>query len=273
MKSLEADFFKTMKSGALEYAGQNTHFELITTGTENQTDVKKQIRLMEELIQQQVDAIVVIPIDSKALVPPVVKAIKSGIKVVNIDIELDQELLKEAGVQLAFLGPDNKTAARMSGDVLAKKLGPGGKVALINGVPEADNAQKRRKGFLASIKQHELKLQGEAVGFWETGLARKAFADLLQNFPGIKGVMCGNDAMALGVIEELESKGLAGTIPVVGFDNDPFSGQLILEGKLLATIDAYGSEMAVQGIKQALRALDGEENVGWLKSKITLITK
>jgi len=272
MKSLDADFFKTMQAGAKNYAARNKHFELIAVGTKNQTDVQEQIDLVVELIKKKVDAIVVIPIDSKALVPIVVKAIQSGIKVVNIDIELDQKLLEEAGVQLAFLGPDNETAARMAGDVLAKRLRPGGKVVLINGIPEADNAQKRRKGFLASVEQNGLEFLGEGVGFWETEKARKAFADLLQKFPDLEGVMCGNDAMAMGVIDELKSKGLGRTIKVVGFDNDPSSRKLIKEGKLLATIDAYGSEMAVQGIKQALQALAGKENVGWLKSKITLIT-
>lgn len=271
MKSLEAEFFKIMQAGAIDYAAQNMHFELITTGTKNQTDVPAQIELVEKLIKKQVDALVVIPIDSKALVPVVVKAVRSGIIVINIDIELDRGLLAESGVELAFVGPDNLVGAQMAGEVLAGELGPGGKVVLINGIPAADNAQKRRKGFLASIDQYGLNLLGEGVGNWETGEAEKVFTGLLKQFPDLKGVMCGNDAMALGVIRHLESKGLAGHIRVVGFDNDPTSKQLIKEGKLLATIDAYGSEMATMGIKTALEALTGEEKRGWIKSEITLI--
>jgi ribose transport system substrate-binding protein len=272
MKSLEADFFQKMKKGALEYAEKRNDFELITVGTLNQTNVDMQISLVEELIGKRVDAIVVIPIDSKALVPAIVKAIKAGIKITNIDILLNEDLLKEAGVELAFVGPDNEEAAKMVGDVLAKKIGRGGKVIIINGIPEAMNAQQRRKGFIASIEEYGLNLLGEGVASWETEKAMQVFADLYQKFPEVQGVFCGNDAMASGVIKILESLGKAGNVEVVGFDNDTASGQLIRDGKLLATIDAFGTEMAALGIDYALRALKGEIINGWIKTKTELIT-
>ena len=95
MKSLQAEFFQEMKKGAVEYAQNQNSFELITVGTSTQTEIELQIQLIEKLIEQKVDAIVVVPIDSKALVPPVVKAVGAGIKVINIDIKLDEDLLKE----------------------------------------------------------------------------------------------------------------------------------------------------------------------------------
>ena len=121
MKSLQADFFQDMKKGAIDFAQKRRDFELIIVGTDSKTEIKKQIALVESLIQQKVDALVVIPIDSKALVPVVIKAEKAGIKVINIDIKLDSDLLRESGVELAFFGSDNEAAAKMAGDVLSKK--------------------------------------------------------------------------------------------------------------------------------------------------------
>lgn len=273
MKSLEAEFFQEMKKGAIDYAEKRGDLELLPVGTENQTEIKKQILLIEEFINQKVDAIVVIPIDSKALVPPVVKAVKDGIEVVNIDIMLDEDMLKEHNIEMVFVGPDNETAAKAVGDVLAKELGKNGKVIIIEGVPAAMNAQQRKQGFLNSINEYGLNLLASGVANWETEQASSVFSDLLQQNPDVQGVMCANDAMAIGVLKVLEAAGKAGEVKVIGFDNDDSVGPLIEDGKMLATIDCFGSQMAAEGINYAMKALQGEKNKGWMKTKMELITK
>ena len=273
MKSLEAEFFQEMKKGAIDYAEKRGDLELLPVGTENQTEIKKQILLIEEFINQKVDAIVVIPIDSKALVPPVVKAVKDGIEVVNIDIMLDEDMLKEHNIEMVFVGPDNETAAKAVGDVLAKELGKKGKVIIIEGVPAAMNAQQRKQGFLNSINEYGLNLLASGVANWETEQASSVFSDLLQQNPDVQGVMCANDAMAIGVLKVLEAAGKAGEVKVIGFDNDDSVGPLIEDGKMLATIDCFGSQMAAEGINYAMKALQGEKNKGWMKTKMQLITK
>lgn len=102
MKSLQADFFKVMKEGAIQYAAPLPFLDLVCVGTATQTEVKEQIDLMYSLIHQQVDAIVLVPIDSKALVQPAVEAVRKGIPVINIDIQLDAQLLEQAGVEVAL---------------------------------------------------------------------------------------------------------------------------------------------------------------------------
>ena len=273
MKSLDAEFFQDMKKGAIDYTEKRGDLELIPVGTENQTQIEKQIQLVEEFIKQGVDAIVVIPIDSKALVPPVVKAVKAGIEVVNIDIMLDEDMLKEHDIELVFVGPDNETAAKAVGDVLAKELGKNGKVIIIEGVPAAMNAQQRKQGFLKSINEYGLDLLASGVANWETDQASSAFSSLFQQNPDVQGVMCANDAMALGVLKVLEAEGKAGEIKVIGFDNDDSVGPLINNGKMLATIDCFGSQMAAEGINYAMRALQGEKHKGWIKTKMELIVK
>ncbi|MCK5603451.1 substrate-binding domain-containing protein [Candidatus Pacearchaeota archaeon] len=271
MKSLQADFFQNMKMGALEFAQKRTDFELITVGTDNQTDIDKQIALIESFIQQKVDALVVIPIDSKALVPVVVKAVKAGIKLVNIDIKLDPDLLQEYGVDFAYVGPDNENAAKLVGDVLSKKLGKGANVIIIEGLQVAENAIQRKNGFLKSISEYGLNLLACGVGDWETHKAETVFASLYEKFGNIDGVLCCNDAMALGVLKVLEEDGKIGKIQVVGFDNDDSVQPDLENGKLLATIDAHGSQMAVQGIEFVLNVINGAENRGVHSTKFDLI--
>ena len=262
MKSLNAEFFQEMKKGALEFAENKNNLELKIVGTDSQTEIEKQIQLIDTLIKEKVNALVVIPIDSKALVPVVVKAINAGIKVINIDIKLDEDLLLRNGIELTYVGPDNESASKTVGDVLARKLGQASKVIMIEGLQAAENAQQRKKGFLESIAEYQLELVASEAADWETGKAEKVFESLFARHPDIEGVMCCNDAMALGVIKALE---------VVGFDNDASVQPLVKSGIMLATIDAFGSQMAVQGIEYAIKVLGGMENKGSFTTEYKLI--
>lgn len=271
MKSLGAEFFQEMKKGALAFAEKQQNFELKCVGTSTQTEIDLQIALVNQLIDEKVDAIVLVPIDSKALVPVAVKAIQSGIKLINIDIRLDEEMLREAHTDITYVGPDNRSAAKLVGDVLASKLGKGGKVILIEGLAVAENAQQRKAGFLASIGENGLDLLASEPADWETDKAELIFEKLYAEHPDVEGVMCSNDAMALGVLKVLEKNHRTGLIPVVGFDNDASVTPFIHSGAMLATIDAFGSQMAVQGIEFALKVLDGMENKGSYSTKFELI--
>ena len=98
-------------------------------------------------------------------------AVRSGIKVVNSDVLLNQQRLALAGINVPFVGPDNILAAKVVGDVLARHIGPGGKVVLIEGIAGALNAQQRREGFLRSITDNDLVLLKSREAYWETDIA------------------------------------------------------------------------------------------------------
>jgi len=272
MKSLSAEFFQEMKKGAELFAENEKSFRLITVGTATQTEIDRQIELVDKLIRDGADAIVLVPIDSKALIPVTVKALNSGVKVINIDIKLDEDLLHESNTELTFVGPDNKTASKKAGDVLAKKIGKGAKVILIEGLRVAENAQQRKAGFMETISESGLQLLASEPADWETDKAEQVFNSLFEKYPEVQGVMCSNDAMALGVLRVLKKHRLSGTIPVVGFDNDASVQPCLQTGEMLATIDAFGSQMAVEGIKYALKVLNGMENKGSFSTEFKLIT-
>lgn len=272
MKSLQAEFFQNMQQGAETYAARQNRFRLHTAGTKTQTEIEQQIALVDELANHGVDAMVVVPIDSKALVAPVVRAVRKGITVVNIDIRLDEDMLHKEGIDLTYVGPDNYRAAYDAGMEVASHLKRGDKVFQIEGLPVAENAQQRKAGFERAIQTAGLNLAGSEPANWETDMAKDVFRQLYATHSDAKAVFCGNDAMALGVIQELKQLGKKpGEILVAGFDNDAAMQPLIQEGWMQATIDAYGSQMAVQGIEYALRIIDGEPSGGIHSTPYTLI--
>ena len=273
MKSLANEFFKQMQAGAEKYAEENKDkFDFKAVGMKDERDFAAQVDAVENFVTQKYDIIVVAPADSKAMVTPLTKAVKAGVAVINIDVELDQEAKKKAGIDLAFFGPDNRGGAKLAGDALAKDLGEGGKVVILEGNPEADNAQQRKKGFDDAVAAGKLTLLDSKTAHWETEEANTLMTNFLTKYNDIQGVMAANDSMALGVVKALDSAGLSGKIKVVGFDNIPAVQPLIKAGKMLATVEQYGAQMAAMGIEYGLRQMAGETFTGWVKTDIKLIT-
>ena len=272
MKSLANEFFKQMQAGADKYAAENAaKFDFKAVGMKDERDFAAQVDAVENFVTQKFDIIVVAPADSKAMVTPLAKAVKAGVAVINIDVELDMAAKKAAGIDLAFFGPDNRTGAKLAGDALAKELGAGGKVVILEGNTEADNGQQRKKGFEDSIAAGKLQLLDSKTAHWETEEANTLMTNFLTKYQDIQGVMAANDSMALGVVKALDAAGKSGKIKVVAFDNIPAVQPLIKQGKMLATIEQFGAQMAAMGIDYGLRQLAGEKFTGWVKTDIKLI--
>lgn len=272
MKSLANEFFQNMMVGAEEHQKRRGDYELKAVGMQNETDFESQINAVENFITQGVDAIVVAPADSRAMVRPLKKAMEAGIVVVNFDVALDEEAKKQQGVELAFVGPDNRGGAKLAGDALGKKLGEGAKVVIIEGNSGADNATQRRLGFEDSVAEYKLDLLDSRTAHWETEEANQVFATMLTAHPDVQGVMAANDSMAIGVVKALESAGRT-DIEVIGFDNIPAVGPMIEDGRMLATVDQFGTDMAANAIDMALDVVStGEQLQGWVKTPIELVT-
>ena len=273
MKSLANEFFKDMTDGAIAHQKKRGDFELKTTGMKDETDFDAQTTAVESFVTQKMDVIVLAPADSKAMVAPVARAVKAGVTVVNFDVALDQAAMKKAGLNLAFIGPDNRAGAKMAGDALVKAIGPGAKVVIIEGNPGADNAQQRKAGFMDSVKEGKLNVVASRTAMWETEEANKVFTNILTAHPDIKGVMVANDSMAVGVAKALDAAGQGGKILVVGFDNIPAIRPLIKSGKVLATVDQFGSQMAANAIDLGIKSRkEGKPLQGWVKTPIELVT-
>ena len=275
MKSLANEFFKTMAEGARKFAAEDGTFELIPVGMNSETDIDTQVAAMENFVVKKVDLIVVAPADSVGMVTSVKKAIDAGITVVNFDVTLDKQALKKAGLpeDFLFVGPDNAVGAEMVGDHLGETLGKGAKVIIIEGNPGADNAKQRKEGFMRSVDKFGLKLLDSKTAHWETEEANTLMTNLLTKYPDVQGIMCANDSMALGVEKAIAAAGKTGKIQIVGFDNIGAIQNLIKDGKVLATIDQFGPEMAANAIKVGMKIMKGEKLSGWQKTPVKLITK
>jgi len=274
MKSLANEFFSTMADGAKKHQASNSAtYDLIVNGIKNETDLSEQVNLVEQMIAQQVTAIVIAPADSRALVTVLRHAKEAGVLVVNIDNKLDADVLKQAGLSVPFVGPDNREGAKKVGEALAKKLQPNDEVAIIEGIPTAFNGQQRRLGFEDAMKAAGMKIVGVQSGLWEMEKANAVAAAMLSEHPQLKAILCANDNMALGAVAAVQSAGKTGSVLVVGFDNISAIKPMLDKGQVVATADQHADQLAVFGIEAALKILKGDTPPADQTTAVDLITR
>jgi ribose transport system substrate-binding protein len=274
MKSLANEFFSTMAQGAVKH--QQAHaseYELVVNGIKDERDLSRQVTLVEEMVASGVQAIVIAPADSKALVPALRRAKKAGVLVVNIDNRLDAEVLKQEGITIPFVGPDNKVGAKKVAAYLAEKLHKGDAVAILEGIRTSYNAAQRREGFEVALMEAELKIVDSQSAEWEMSRANTIAASMLREHPEIKAILAANDSMALGGISAIKNAGRSQDVLIVGFDNIAAAQEAMKEGKLLATADQHGDQLAVYGIETALQLLkDRQATMADVETPVDLIT-
>lgn len=273
MKSLANEFFKTMADGAEQYQTEHAdEFELIVNGIKNETDLAQQVALVEQMVARGVDAIVIAPADSKAIVPSLKRAQDAGIIVINIDNKLNAEVLSLSDASIPFVGPDNRAGARLVGEALARTLKPSDQVAILEGVPTAFNAQERRAGLEEAMKTAGMEVVSIQSAQWEMEKANTVTSAILTSHPGLAAILASNDSMALGAAAAVKAAGKEKSVKIVGFDNISAVQSLIKEGRIFATVDQYGDELAVFGIQRALSLLGGESASGDQSTPVELIT-
>ncbi|MCW1245981.1 sugar ABC transporter substrate-binding protein [Pseudomonas sp. SAICEU22] len=278
MKSLANEFFLTMEDGAKAYQKEHSaDFDLISNGIKDETDTAGQTRIVEQMIVNKVDALIIAPADSKAMVPVIKKAVDAGITVINIDNQLDPAVVKDKNINVPFVGPDNRKGARLVGEYLAKQLKAGDEVGIIEGVSTTTNAQARTAGFKDAMEAANIKVVSVQSGDWEIDKGNKVASSMLSEYPNIKALLAGNDSMAVGAVSAVRAAGKAGKVQVVGYDNINAIKPMLKDGRVLATADQFAAKQAVFGIETALKILKGEKvdsgANGVIETPVELVTK
>lgn len=273
MKSLANEFFLTMENGAKAHqAAHAADYDLIAQGIKDETDMGRQVQLVEQMMAQGVDAIVIAPADSKALVGVCQKAQEAGIVVVNIDNRFDAAVLAERGIRIPFVGPDNRKGAEAVGAFVAAKLKAGDPVAIVEGAPNAFNGAQRKLGFEDAINAAGLKVVASQSGYWEMDKGNQVVAAMLSEHPELKAIFCANDNMALGAVSALRAAGKQGGILIAGFDNISAVQELLQQGAVVATADQHAADLAVFGIEHALEILRTHAEPADRETPVDLIT-
>jgi ABC-type sugar transport system substrate-binding protein len=272
MKALSNPFFFKMEEGARKYA-QEENVPLEVFGVERETDVERQIGIVENLISRGYGAIVIAPADSKRLVRVCNKALDKNIVVINIDNPLHQGTMDQLGISIPFVGSDNRIGAGMVGMYVKNKLKGRGQVIVIEGIRGVENADLRKKGFIEAVTQNSaIEVISSESANWHTDEALSLATKLLQRYKSVDAIFCANDKMALGVLQAFDNLDLMGNIWLAGYDNIESVRDEMRNGRIHATVEQHPELMGQYGVELAWKALNGQRIPSYKRTPLDLIT-
>ncbi len=264
LSTLNNPFFVTLKDGA-QKAADAAGVKLIVVDA--QDDSAKMTAGIEDLITKKVDAILINPTDSDAVVPAIQKANEAKIPVFTVDRGAN------GGEVVAHVASDNVAGGQMAAEFLCKTIGGKGNVVELQGIAGTSAARDRGQGFndymAASCKDAPIVAQQTANFNRDEGLS--VFENILQAQPEIAGVFAHNDEMILGAVQAAEAAGRTGIV-FVGFDAVDDAVQAVKDGKLAATVAQQPAEIGRLGVEAAVKVLNGETVEKNIPVPLSLVT-
>ena len=213
----------------------------------------EQVKLMEYFIKKNVDAIVIVPIESEPLLESVQKAQSANIKVISYD-----RLIVGARPDL-YITFDNGEVGRLMAKTLLENAAPQSGILMICGPLTDNNVLEIESGFMSEIDGADVTIIDKyyADG-WKPENAGAYIREHREAAVSAAGIMCGNDNLAGAVVEALAEQRLAGNVRVVGQDGDLAACQRIVEGTQAMTVYKPVEKLASRAAQETVKLIRGE---------------
>ncbi len=225
-------------------------------------DVARQIAQMEDLIQQQVDAIIIWPTNGEAVIPAVRQAAQADIPVI-----VTNSNIAEAGFDFiaSFSGPDNITQGARSAEIMCDRFKDLGiadeaRVVEITGQPGYTTAIERSDGFQDRLPEvcPDVELVESQPGDWNREKSQQVMEAFLTKYDDIDGVYAGDDNMGVGALNAVKAADREG-ITFVGATNFAVGYEAMADGDYWGSIYQSPVDDAEAALQTAIDVLDGEE--------------
>lgn len=258
----------SVKKGAETKAKELGDVDIIFRAPAGKVDPNEQTRMVEDAINQKVDAILLAPSDKSALGPVVERAIDEKIPVVIIDSPVDAE------GYVTFLSTDNYAAGALAADTLAKLVNEKGKVGIINAQPGAGTAIARSSGFEDRLKEKypNMKVAGIQYSNGDKAVALNQATDMMTANPDLVAFYGSNEGSTVGISRALEESGNIGKIKLVGFDfsKDTITG--LKNGSIQASMVQNPEKMGYDGVAAAYDNINGKEVPKHVDTGVKVVT-
>jgi ribose transport system substrate-binding protein len=271
-KGTTHDFWKSVHAGALKAERELANVEIVFRGPEKEDDREQQISLVQNFISSRVDAIVLAPLDDKALLPAVQQATAAGIPVVIIDSSLAGEVGKDF---VSYAATNNYQGGQLAGRCLAEVLHGKGRALLLRYQEGSASTVQRERGFVETIAElPEIKLIDPKRYAGPTrATAQEAAENLLTVHSDVEGIFCPNESSTFGMLLALRSRGLVGKVHFVGFDASPGLVEALSKGELDGLVVQNPLKMGYVGVKTAADYLQGKPVEPLQDTGVVLVTR
>ena len=267
-------FFVKMKEGAQAQAKKD-NVKLLTASGKFDTDNQSEVTALENMTTQGAKGVLIVPADSKAIVPAIKKARDAGVIVIALDTPTEPQSAVDA-----LFATDNLKAGELIGQYAkakVKQMGITPKIATIDLQPGISVGVLRHNGFLKGfgVKEGDPSIVGGAPTEGDVAKGQSGMETLLQKDPGINVIYSINEPSGFGAAQALKA---AGKNPkdfiLVSVDGGCDAIKRgIKTGVIDATSQQYPLKMAALGVeKGAAAARGGEKPSGYTDTGVTLIT-
>ena len=265
ISTLANPFFVTLRDGAQE-AADAAGVTLVVA--DSQDDASTEADNMQDLIVQEVDVIIINPVDSDAAVAAVESANAAGIPVVTVDRGVT------GGEVVTHIASDNVLGGRLAGELLFELIGGSGKVAQLEGIPGTSAARDRGAGFEEALAEAEgVEMVTSVTANFSRDEGFTVAQDVFTAHPDLDGLFAQNDEMALGALEAAEAAGIADDLVIVGFDAADDALAAIADGKMHGTVAQLPAEMGKIGVEQAVAVAQGETVEPEIPVEVEVVTE
>ncbi|MCX6623934.1 MAG: substrate-binding domain-containing protein [Acidobacteria bacterium] len=251
-KSTSHVFWVTVENGA-RAAGKELGVTIEWNGAQTESDITRQIQIVDSMITRRVDGIAVAASERKALVQVLDRAAAAGIPVTVFDSGLDSENY------LTFISTNNYEAGRMGGRKLAELLGGKGKVAILLHAPGSLSTMDRERGFEDVLREEFPKLQivARQYGMADRAKSVASSENMLTAHPDLDGFFASSEPSASGVSLALVARGLGGKVKFVAFDASESMIADMRRGVISATVVQDPYRMGYESVRTLVDKLNG----------------
>lgn len=228
--------YMVAQAEGVKKAGEDMGFNAVTQAPSTADSVEEQVKIMEDMIQQEMDVIIVHCADSNGIMPGVRKAEEAGITVITIGTPASEDTFLRTGV-------DYKETGTTVAKEMAEALGGKGNIIILEGPPGAANAIERLEGVNEAFKEYpDIKVVASQTANFKRTEGMSVTENLLQKYTDVQGIIGMNDESALGAIQALKAAGKTDVL-VAGFDGSTDATSAVESGEMFATYntDPYGS--------------------------------
>ncbi len=268
-KGTTHEFWKSIHAGAVKAQREIGNVEIIWKGPLKEDDREEQVQVVETFIASRVDAIVLAPLDDRALVMPVRSALEQNIPTVIIDSDL------QGDYHISFVATDNYKGGQLAGDRMGELLGGRGKLVVLRYQEGSASTTAREAGFLDTIKSKypgiEILSDNQYAGA-TTETAQNVAENLLNRFGGLDAFFSPNESSTFGSLRAIQDAGLTENIIFVGFDSSEKLIEAMEKGEIQGLVLQNPFKMGYEGVKTAVAHLNGETVEKQIDTGVTLAT-
>jgi ribose transport system substrate-binding protein len=253
IQGTDADnFYVTMGCGA-KYEAKKLGYSIKVEGP-TEFAPSEQIPIVDAVTATKPAAVLIAPTDENALIAPMQKMKSAGIKVIQVDTHVSNTKIASASIS-----SNNIKGGELAAAELAKLIHDKGSVVVMNEQPGVSTTEGRIQGFMDGIKKYKgiTVLKTQYTGDNPTQAASTITA-LYAAHPTLSGVFATNVLVAEGTDTGLKSTGAAGKVKIVGYDADPEQIADLKKGIVQALVAQQPYAEGVDGVEQAVNAIDGK---------------